>query len=99
MTTVLVLREGVHGMQIEEYAAALRERLPDHEVRLARTRAQERDLVADAEVVTSVRGPAKPGAVAHVLSAKALRPPTTASRTDDPVSGRDGVARDDRSGL
>lgn len=51
---VLVLREGVHGMPVEGYAAALRERL-DGEVRLARTPAQERELVADARVVTGPR--------------------------------------------
>ncbi|MFC7227346.1 D-2-hydroxyacid dehydrogenase [Salinirubellus salinus] len=52
--TVLVLREGVHGMPVEEYATALRERL-DCEVRLARTPAEERDLAADATVVTGPR--------------------------------------------
>lgn len=55
VVSVVVLREGVHGMPIEEYAEELRERLPDHEVRLARTPAREREYVADAEVVTSVR--------------------------------------------
>ena len=52
--SLLVLREGVHGMPIEEYAAALRERL-DCEVRLARTPAQEREMVAGARVVTGPR--------------------------------------------
>jgi len=52
---VLVLREGVHGMPVEGYAAALRERL-DCEVRLARTPAQERELVTNARVVTDGEG-------------------------------------------
>jgi phosphoglycerate dehydrogenase-like enzyme len=48
---VVVLREGVHGMSTAEYAAALRERI-DGGVRLARTPTEERDLVAEAPVVT-----------------------------------------------
>jgi phosphoglycerate dehydrogenase-like enzyme len=48
---VLVLREGIHGMPTAEYAAALRERV-DGGVRLARTPAEERDLVAETPVVT-----------------------------------------------
>jgi phosphoglycerate dehydrogenase-like enzyme len=51
---VTVLREGVHGMPVEAYAAALRERL-DCEVRLARTPDEECELVADARVVTGPR--------------------------------------------
>jgi len=39
-------------MPMDEYAAALRERLPDREVALARTPGEERALVADARVVT-----------------------------------------------
>ncbi len=52
MPDIVVLREGVHGMPVDEYADEIRERLPDHEVVLARTPAQERDLVAQAPVVT-----------------------------------------------
>jgi phosphoglycerate dehydrogenase-like enzyme len=52
--TVGVLRRPTHGMPIETYAAALRERLPDHEVRLAHTPADERTLVRDCEVVTGM---------------------------------------------
>ena len=51
---VTVLREGVHGTPVETYAAALRDRL-DCEVRLARTPDEERELVADARVVTGPR--------------------------------------------
>ncbi|GGL38887.1 phosphoglycerate dehydrogenase [Halarchaeum grantii] len=50
--TVLVLREGTHGMPMSEYAAAIRERRPDDDVVLARTRDEERELIADADVVT-----------------------------------------------
>jgi len=39
-------------MAVDQYAAALRERLPDREVTVASTPAVERDLVADASVVT-----------------------------------------------
>jgi phosphoglycerate dehydrogenase-like enzyme len=51
---VLVLREGVHGMPVADYATALRERLPDERVRLATTPAAERDLVSGARVVTGL---------------------------------------------
>ncbi|NGM68989.1 D-2-hydroxyacid dehydrogenase [Natronolimnobius sp. AArcel1] len=51
---VLVLRKGTHGIPIEQYAATLRERLPDRTVRLARTPAQERALIEDAEFVTGM---------------------------------------------
>jgi phosphoglycerate dehydrogenase-like enzyme len=52
MTDVAVLRKGTHGLPMDEYAASLRERLPGRDVRLARTPHEERDLVADAPVVT-----------------------------------------------
>ncbi|WP_256687001.1 D-2-hydroxyacid dehydrogenase [Halococcus qingdaonensis] len=48
---VLVRREGVHGIPTSEYAAALRERLPEYDIRLARTPAEERELVTNARVV------------------------------------------------
>ncbi|WP_435364240.1 D-2-hydroxyacid dehydrogenase [Haloarchaeobius sp. DYHT-AS-18] len=51
---VLVLRKGAHGIPIEQYAAALRDRLPDHEVTLARTPKQEREYIEDAEIVTGM---------------------------------------------
>lgn len=53
MADVLVLRRGVHGMPIERYAEELRERLPDREVVLARTPAQERALIGEAPVATA----------------------------------------------
>jgi phosphoglycerate dehydrogenase-like enzyme len=51
---VAVLRQKVHGMPASEYAAALRERLPDHEVVLTRTPDEERGAFA-ARVVTGHR--------------------------------------------
>ncbi|PSP55418.1 hydroxyacid dehydrogenase [Halobacteriales archaeon QS_1_67_19] len=51
---VLILRRGTHGMPVEEYAAELRERLPGRDVRRAATPREERDLIADAPVVTGM---------------------------------------------
>ncbi|NHN48574.1 D-2-hydroxyacid dehydrogenase [Halostella sp. JP-L12] len=51
---VLVLRKGTHGTPIEQYADALRERLPDATVTLARTPDEERDLIGDARYVTGM---------------------------------------------
>jgi phosphoglycerate dehydrogenase-like enzyme len=51
---VAVLRQKVHGMPASDYAAALRERLPDHEIVLARTPDEERAAFA-ARVVTGQR--------------------------------------------
>jgi phosphoglycerate dehydrogenase-like enzyme len=51
---VAVLREGTEGLSMESYAEALRARLPEHTVQLARTPAEERTLVADARVVTGI---------------------------------------------
>jgi phosphoglycerate dehydrogenase-like enzyme len=50
--SIVVLRGTTHGLPAREYAAALRERLPDCDVRLARTPHEEREYVADADVVT-----------------------------------------------
>ena len=52
--TVLVLRRGTHGVPVVEYADELRERLPGVEVRHARTPAEERELIPDAEIVTGM---------------------------------------------
>ena len=54
---VLVLREGVHGMPASDYRDALRERLPDRTVRLARTPGEERTLLPRARVATGPRLP------------------------------------------
>jgi len=50
--TIVVFRDTTHGLPAREYAAELRERLPDCEVRLARTPHQEREYVADADIAT-----------------------------------------------
>ena len=52
MPDIVVRRHSVHGMPVDQYASALRERLPDREVAVARTPAGERELVTDAAVVT-----------------------------------------------
>ena len=51
---VVVLREGTEGLSMESYAEVLRDRLPDRTVALARTPKRERELVADARVVTGI---------------------------------------------
>ncbi|WP_435064251.1 D-2-hydroxyacid dehydrogenase [Halobaculum sp. EA56] len=51
---VVVLREGTEGLSMESYAEALRERLPDRTVALARTPKEERELVPRARVVTGI---------------------------------------------
>ena len=51
---VLVLREGTEGLATEPYVEALRERLPDQEVRLARTPEDERELAPETPVITGV---------------------------------------------
>jgi phosphoglycerate dehydrogenase-like enzyme len=55
---VAVLRGNVHGLPIEQYADALRERLPEKEIALARTPPEERDLLAQAPIATGLRLPA-----------------------------------------
>jgi phosphoglycerate dehydrogenase-like enzyme len=52
---VAVLREGIHGMPIGIYANALRERLPDAEIALAHTPAEERELLGSAPIATGIR--------------------------------------------
>jgi len=52
---ILVLREGVHRLSAASYAERLRERLDDHRVRFAATPAEERRLLASADVVTGPR--------------------------------------------
>jgi phosphoglycerate dehydrogenase-like enzyme len=52
---LLVLREGVHRHDAEEYTAELRARLDDHTVRHAETPTEERHAIANADVVTGPR--------------------------------------------
>jgi phosphoglycerate dehydrogenase-like enzyme len=54
MPDIVVLRADVHGIPIDEYAEAIRERLPDREVTVSRTPAEERDLVGGATVATGL---------------------------------------------
>jgi len=49
---VVVFRHSIHGRNVAGYVEALRERLPDREVRLAETPTRERALVRRAPVVT-----------------------------------------------
>lgn len=49
---ILVLPGAAHGNPAEEYAQLLRDRLPDHDVQLARTRDRQRELIAEAPIVT-----------------------------------------------
>lgn len=51
---ILVLRQDTHGMPVSDYASELRKRLPDKTVEVAKTPEEERDLVSDARVITSV---------------------------------------------
>ena len=51
---LLVLRKGTHGVPVSEFADELRERLPDLDVRHARTPKEERELVADAPIVAGM---------------------------------------------
>ena len=53
-TDVLVLRKDTHGVPTTEYADALRARLPENDVTLARTPGEERELIEDAEVVAGM---------------------------------------------
>ncbi|MFB6165564.1 MAG: D-2-hydroxyacid dehydrogenase [Haloarculaceae archaeon] len=49
---VVVLDQKFHGLAPSSYAAELRDRLPDHEIRLAATPAEERELLQTATVAT-----------------------------------------------
>jgi len=51
---IAVLREGTEGLSMASYAEALRDRLPDQTIALARTPADERALVSTARVVTGI---------------------------------------------
>ncbi|UIO98594.1 D-2-hydroxyacid dehydrogenase [Halobaculum sp. CBA1158] len=49
---IVVTRQKIHGHPAEEFAAALRERLPDHEVVVADTPEREREALRTADVAT-----------------------------------------------
>ncbi|ESP89069.1 D-2-hydroxyacid dehydrogenase [Candidatus Halobonum tyrrellensis] len=49
---IVLTRQKIHGHSVDEYAAALRDRLPDHDIVVARTPDEEREAVTGADVVT-----------------------------------------------
>ncbi|WP_122090292.1 D-2-hydroxyacid dehydrogenase [Halalkalicoccus subterraneus] len=51
---ILVLRRGTHGMPVSDLAREIRERLPDHEIRVAETPDGERELIADARITVGM---------------------------------------------
>jgi len=51
---VLVLRQTIHGSDASDLVASLRERLPDYEIALARTPAEERELIATARAAVGL---------------------------------------------
>lgn len=51
---LLVLREEVHGLSVETYVDALRERLDGHTVRCAKTPDEERAAIPTAEIATGL---------------------------------------------
>ena len=50
--TIAVLRQKIHGLSADDYAAALRETLPETNIAVAETPAEERGLVSSAPIVT-----------------------------------------------
>lgn len=51
---ILVLRRGTHGMPVSDLANEIRERLPDHEVQVATTPGEERELIGEARVAVGM---------------------------------------------
>jgi phosphoglycerate dehydrogenase-like enzyme len=52
MSDVVVLRHKIHGLSVEDYAATLQSHLPELDVTLAKTRAEEQELLEEATVAT-----------------------------------------------
>ena len=52
---MLVLGQRAHAMPVDEYAQELESRLPDWDIRLARTPAAEREEIANATIATGIR--------------------------------------------
>jgi phosphoglycerate dehydrogenase-like enzyme len=50
--TILVLRQGVHGMPVDDYATAIRERLPEYDVEMATSRREEKERISRAQIAT-----------------------------------------------
>ena len=63
MTEIAVLRQKAHGIPAEQYAGAVRERLPEATVTVATTPAEERDAIETATVVSA--GPFDPELLDH----------------------------------
>lgn len=52
--SILVLRQKIHGMNADGYAEAIAERLPEYDITLAQTPAEERAALANASIVTGL---------------------------------------------
>lgn len=53
-TDVVVLRKGTEGLSAESYAKEIRELLPNHDVALARTPHEQKDMISNARVATGI---------------------------------------------
>jgi len=53
--SIVVLGAKLHGIPAEDYLHLLRDRLPHHSVKLARTPRRERELIADTDVATGIQ--------------------------------------------
>ncbi|WP_336022761.1 D-2-hydroxyacid dehydrogenase [Halobellus salinisoli] len=51
---VLILRDGIHGLSVGPYAESLRERLPNHEIRIAQTPEDRQELAPQARAISGV---------------------------------------------
>lgn len=51
---ILVLRRGTHGMPVTDLASEIEERLPDHDVQVATTPREERELIAEARIAVGM---------------------------------------------
>lgn len=52
---ITVLRQNTHGLPTEQYANELRDRLPDTAIQVARTPAEEHELISETTVVSGTR--------------------------------------------
>ncbi len=52
--SILVLRRGTHGMPVTDLASEIGERLPDHDVQVATTPREERELIAEARIAVGM---------------------------------------------
>ncbi len=49
---IAVLRQNIHGLSADDYASALRDRLPEADIAVAQTPADERDLLESVPIAT-----------------------------------------------